>query len=118
LKLFGYTLVFIQEMHYNVEFNLLSGVIKMKKNTHPEYQSVVFEDSSTGARFVCGTTLRTKETTMHDGKEYPLCRVSVSSSSHPFFTGSKGNVDAEGRIEKFKKRYATQAKPVPHKKKG
>ena len=79
----------------------------MKKNTHPEYQEVVFEDSATGKKFICGTTLRPKETIKFEGKEYPLCRLSVSSSSHPFFTGSKALVDAEGRVDKFKKRYST-----------
>lgn len=84
----------------------------MKKNTHPEYQEVVFEDSSTGKRFICGTTSRPKETVVFEGKEYPLYRLSTSSYSHPFFTGSKALVDAEGRVDKFKKRYnaATQTK--------
>lgn len=84
----------------------------MKKNTHPEYQEVVFEDSSTGNRFLCGTTLRPKETTKFEGKEYPLYRVSVSSSSHPFFNGSKALVDAEGRVDKFKKRYSAAPQVV------
>ena len=44
----------------------------MKKNTHPEYQEVVFEDSATGKRFLCGTTAKPKETTTFEGKEYPL----------------------------------------------
>lgn len=78
----------------------------MKKNTHPEYQQVVFEDSSTGHRFLCGTALKTKDKTTFEGKEYPLYKLSISSSSHPFFTGSKQFVDAEGRVDKFKKRYA------------
>lgn len=77
----------------------------MKKNTHPEYQEVVFKDSSTGKMFICGSTLRPKETVTLEGKEYPLCLLSVSSSSHPFFTGSTALVDAEGRVDKFKKRY-------------
>lgn len=89
----------------------------MKQNTHPEYQEVVFEDSATGKRFLCGTTLHPKETTTFEGKEYPLSRMSTSSYSHPFFTGSKANVDAEGRIEKFKKRYATPSKTEAPKKK-
>jgi len=80
----------------------------MKQNTHPEYQEVVFEDSSTGHRFICGTTLKTKEKTVFEGKEYPLYRVSTSSSSHPFFTGSNKYVDSEGRVDKFKKRYSTK----------
>jgi len=78
----------------------------MKKNIHPKYQQVLFVDSSTGHRFVCGSTLHSEETEVFKGKEYPVYRVSVSSASHPFFTGSKQLVDAEGRVDKFKKRYA------------
>lgn len=77
----------------------------MKKDTHPKYQEVLFVDSSTGQKFVCGSTLQAEETEAFEGKEYPVCRVSVSSSSHPFFTGSKQFVDAEGRVDKFRKRY-------------
>lgn len=77
----------------------------MKKNTHPEYKKVLFVDSSTGTKFVCGSALKTDETETFEGKEYPVCRVSVSSASHPFFTGSKQLVDAEGRVDKFRKRY-------------
>lgn len=84
----------------------------MKKNTHPEYQEVVFEDSATGHRFVCRSTLRTKEKVVLEGKEYPLCRLAVSSSSHPFFTGSKGMVDSEKRVDKFRKRYQQVQRPA------
>ena len=77
----------------------------MKQTAHPKYQDVLFEDSSTGHKFVCGSTLVTKETGTFNGKEYPLCRVSVSSASHPFFTGSNKFVDSEGRLDKFNKRY-------------
>lgn len=84
----------------------------MKKDTHPKYQEVLFVDSSTGQKRIIGSTLQTQETETHEGKKYPLCRVSVSSSSHPFFTGSKQLVDAEGRVDKFIKRYSsTPAKP-------
>jgi len=90
----------------------------MKKNTHPEYQDVLFVDSSTGHKFVCGSTLKTDETEVFEGKEYPVCRVSVSSSSHPFFTGSKQFVDAEGRVDKFRKRYSTGKKKKEEKDQG
>lgn len=82
----------------------------MKKNTHPQYRQVLFIDSSTGHKFVCGSTLKGDAKETFNGKEYPVCRVSISSASHPFFTGSKQLVDAEGRVDKFKKRYA--AKPA------
>ena len=78
----------------------------MKKNIHPKYQEVLFVDSSTGQKSVIGSTLQTQEKEVYKGKEYPVCRVSVSSFSHPFFTGSKQLVDAEGRVDKFNKRYS------------
>lgn len=81
----------------------------MKKNIHPKYQQVVFVDSATGHKFLCGSTLQTEETDTFEGKTYPAYRASISSASHPFFTGSKQLVDAEGRVDKFKKRYTAAA---------
>lgn len=78
----------------------------MKKEIHPQYQKILFVDSSTGYKFVCGSTLQPKEKEVFEGKEYPVYRLSVSSRSHPLFTGSKTLVDAEGRVDKFKKRYS------------
>ena len=78
----------------------------MKKNTHPKYQQVLFIDSATGHKFVCGSALQPKQTEKFNGVDYPVHYLPISSASHPFFTGSKGLVDAEGRVEKFKKRYA------------
>jgi large subunit ribosomal protein L31 len=77
----------------------------MKKQGHPPYQDILFVDSSTGFEFVCGSTLQPKETKEYQGKQYPVCRVSVSSSSHPFFTKSNQLIDSEGRIDKFMKKY-------------
>lgn len=77
----------------------------MKKETHPDYQDVLFVDSSTGHKFICGSTLKTDQKEKFEGKEYPVCHVSISSASHPFFTGSKQFVDREGRVERFRKRY-------------
>ena len=82
----------------------------MKKQGHPPYQEVLFVDSSTGFRFVCGTTLHPKDREVFEGKEYPVYRVPVSSASHPFFTGSSQFTDSEGRVDKFVKRYAKKAK--------
>lgn len=82
----------------------------MKKDIHPEYQQVLFVDSSTGYKFLCGSTLQTTQTEVFEGKTYPVCYVSVSSSSHPFFTGSAKFVDSEGRVDKFLKRYAKKEK--------
>lgn len=81
----------------------------MKKEGHPPYQEILFVDSSTGYKFICGSTLQPKEREMFEGKEYPVYRVPVSSASHPFFTGSKQFIDSEGRVDKFVKRYAKVA---------
>ena len=97
----------------------------MKKNTHPKYQEVLFVDSATGKEWLCGTTLQPKEKAMFEGKEYPVSRLSISSASHPFFTGASQFVDSEGRVDKFQKRYqkkkqeqeAQAAKAVPEKEK-
>lgn len=78
----------------------------MKEKTHPPYQDILFVDSSNGHKFVCGSTLRPKETEEFEGKTYPVYRVPISSASHPFFTGSKQFIDTEGRVERFSKKYA------------
>lgn len=85
----------------------------MKKETHPKYQQILFVDSSTGHRFIIGSTLQCNQTEMFEGKEYPVCHLSTSAYSHPFFTGSNKFVDAEGRVDKFKKRYMMQPKQQP-----
>lgn len=77
----------------------------MKKDIHPTYQKVLFVDSASGHRFVCGSTLQPEAKETFQGVEYPVSYLSISSSSHPFFTGSKQLVDSEGRVEKFRKRF-------------
>ncbi|PCI75893.1 50S ribosomal protein L31 type B [Candidatus Aerophobetes bacterium] len=84
----------------------------MKKNLHPAYQDILFVDTATGKRFVCGSTLQPKDTETFEGKEYPVYKVPVSSDSHPFFTGSDKLVDAEGRVDRFNKRYVTKQRPA------
>jgi large subunit ribosomal protein L31 len=81
----------------------------MKKDIHPKYRKVLFVDTSTNVKFLCGSTLETDETTEFEGVEYPSLRLSISSSSHPFFTGSQKLVDSEGRVDRFKKRYGARA---------
>ncbi len=78
----------------------------MKKKTHPAYQDVLFVDTSTGTKFVCGTTLKPENTEEFEGKSYPVYKVPISSASHPFFTGSNKFIDTEGRVDKFAKKYA------------
>lgn len=76
----------------------------MKKDIHPKnYRAVVFEDLNNGFRFLTRSTIKTDETTKwEDGNEYPLVKVHISSSSHPFFTGLEKLVDIEGRVDRFK----------------
>jgi large subunit ribosomal protein L31 len=78
----------------------------MKKNKHPEYVQVLFEDSSTGHRFVCGAAMKIKEKATHEGKEYPIYRAPISSSSHPYFNGGNTNLGGlAGQIQKFQNKY-------------
>ena len=78
----------------------------MKQNLHPEYNFVVFEDQSSGDKVLTRSTMTSKETTTwEDGTEYPVIKIEVSSSSHPFYTGKKLFVDTAGRVEKFNKKY-------------
>ncbi len=78
----------------------------MKKDLHPNnYRLVVFEDLNDGARILTRSTVKSEETTKwEDGNEYPLVKVHISSSSHPFYTGQEKLVDIEGRVDKFKAR--------------
>jgi large subunit ribosomal protein L31 len=78
----------------------------MKKEIHPDYREVVFLDTSNDFKFLTRSCVDTKETIeWEDGNTYPLYKVEVSSSSHPFYTGKKMLVDTAGRVEKFNRRY-------------
>lgn len=79
---------------------------KMKKDIHPEsYRLVVFKDMSNDQTFLTKSTVNTKDTIVLDGVEYPLVKVEISNTSHPFFTGKMKLVDSTGRVDKFKKKY-------------
>ncbi len=78
----------------------------MKKDIHPNYRDVVYQDISANFSIMTKSTVETKDTvTWEDGKEYPLFKVDISSASHPFYTGNQKVLDTEGRVEKFKNRY-------------
>ncbi len=80
---------------------------EMKKGMHPEnYRLVVFKDMSNGFSFLTKSTVASKETVKwEDGKEYPLVKLEISSTSHPFFTGKMKLVDSAGRVDKYMSRY-------------
>jgi large subunit ribosomal protein L31 len=78
----------------------------MKKDIHPDYKEVVFQDVQSDFKFLTRSTLTSEEKIKwEDGKEYPLIKVEVSSASHPFYTGKKIFVDTAGRVEKFNQKY-------------
>jgi large subunit ribosomal protein L31 len=79
----------------------------MKEGIHPKgYKFVVFKDMSNGYSFLGRSTAGSKEMVKwEDGNEYPLIKLEISNTSHPFYTGKNVLVDTAGRIDKFKKRY-------------
>ncbi|MEY4747679.1 MAG: hypothetical protein RLZZ416_728 [Candidatus Parcubacteria bacterium] len=89
----------------------------MKKDIHPaEFRPVIFEDVTSGKRFLIASTVATeRQDKWDDGKQYPVVQVEISSASHPFYTGQSKIIDTAGRVDKFKKRAA--AKKTPSKKK-
>ena len=84
---------------------------KMKKDIHPEnYRPVVFKDMSNGDCFLSRSTAKTSETIEFEGETYPLFKLEISNTSHPFYTGKSKLVDTAGRVDKFMSRYARMKK--------
>ena len=79
----------------------------MKADIHPEYQTVIFLDTSCDHKILSRSTIQSEETMeWEDGNSYPVVRVEISSASHPFYTGKKQLImDRGGRIEQFNRRY-------------
>jgi large subunit ribosomal protein L31 len=78
----------------------------MKKGIHADnYRLVAFKDMSNEEIFISKSTVHTKETIEVDGAEYPLCKLEISDTSHPFYTGKVKLVDTAGRVDKFRNRY-------------
>ena len=78
----------------------------MKKGIHPEnYRLVAFKDMSNDETFITRSAADTRDTIEIDGVEYPLVKMEISSTSHPFYTGKVKLVDTAGRIDKFKNKY-------------
>ena len=79
----------------------------MKKEIHPEsYRLVAFKDMSNDDIFITKSTVETKETIEVEGVEYPLVKLEISRTSHPYYTGKSKLIDTAGRIDKFKNKYA------------
>lgn len=80
----------------------------MKKDLHPtNYRFVVFQDEASDFAILTRSTATSNETIKwEDGNEYPLIKVHITSASHPFFTGEERVIDTEGRVDRFKARFA------------
>ncbi|MDR1331676.1 MAG: type B 50S ribosomal protein L31 [Tannerella sp.] len=83
----------------------------MKKGIHPEnYRQVVFKDMSNEDMFISRSTIKTRETIDIDGVSYPLMKLEISNTSHPFYTGKAKLVDTAGRVDKFMSRYGSRVR--------
>ncbi len=79
---------------------------KMKKGIHPDnYRPVVFKDMSNGDMFLTKSTCKTSETVEFEGETYPMVKIEISNTSHPFYTGKNKLVDTAGRVDRFMSRY-------------
>ncbi|MDG2336118.1 MAG: type B 50S ribosomal protein L31 [Myxococcota bacterium] len=77
----------------------------MKPEIHPDYHDVIFVDSATGTEWTSRSTVTSEETREVDGIEVPIVRLEISAVSHPFWTGTQRELDADGKIDRFRKRY-------------
>lgn len=79
----------------------------MRKDIHPkEYRFVIFKDMSNDFTFITKSTINTRDSIVwEDGKEYPLVKLEISNTSHPFYTGKIKLIDTAGRVDKFKTKY-------------
>ena len=77
----------------------------MKPGIHPDYHKVLYIDTATGDEWVSRSTLTSKETREVDGEEMPVIKLEVSSHSHPFWTGKMRELDSDGKIDRFRRRY-------------
>ena len=87
------------------------AIATMKKGIHPEnYRPVVFKDMSNGDMFLSRSTCKTTDTVEFEGETYPVVKLEISNTSHPFYTGKSKLVDTAGRVDKFMSRYGQSRK--------
>ena len=82
----------------------------MKSDIHPDYHKVLFVDTATGDEWVTRSTLTSKETREVDGEAIPVVKLEISAYSHPFWTGTLREMDTDGKIDRFRRRYAMKKK--------
>jgi large subunit ribosomal protein L31 len=81
----------------------------MKQGIHPtSYRPVAFKDMSNDDTFITRSTIHAKETVEIEGVTYPLIKIEISNTSHPFYTGKQKLVDTAGRVDKFMNRYGNR----------
>jgi len=77
----------------------------MKADIHPQVRPVIFQDTVTGAQFRALSAVKTEAKVTVEGEDFPLIKVDISSTSHPFYTGQQRLLDTAGRVEKFGNKY-------------
>ena len=82
----------------------------MKPDIHPDYHKVLFVDTATGDEWVSRSTITSSETREVDGEQLPVVKLEISAHSHPFWTGTLRELDADGKIDRFRRRYGTGKK--------
>jgi large subunit ribosomal protein L31 len=82
----------------------------VKPEIHPDYHDVIFVDSATGNEWQSRSTQTSRETRSVDGVDVPVIKLEISSLSHPFWTGTLRELDADGKIDRFRKRYGMKKK--------
>lgn len=81
----------------------------MKEGIHPAYHKVLFVDTATGDEWVSRSTMSSSETREVEGEELPVVKLEISSCSHPFWTGTMRELDSDGKIDRFRRRYARKS---------
>jgi large subunit ribosomal protein L31 len=77
----------------------------MREGIHPDYHKVIFVDAATGNEWVSRSTMSSSEKREVDGEQVPVIRLDISSYSHPFWTGTMRELDSDGKIDRFRRRY-------------
>ena len=77
----------------------------MKPDIHPDYHKVLFIDSATKKEWLSRSTVTSEETREIDGEQVPVLRLEISAESHPFWTGQMREIDTDGKLERFRRRY-------------
>jgi large subunit ribosomal protein L31 len=82
----------------------------MKAEIHPDYHKVLFVDNATGDEWISRSTMTSKDSREVDGETIPVVHLEISSHSHPFWTGKMRELDADGKIDRFRRRYGKAKK--------